>query len=628
MNTPTIFQAMFEEATIGILAVRASGEIVKANPFVEKMFGYEKGEMLGLPLENLLPESCRTQHVQHRKGFNERPVHRTMGADLDLYGLRKSGDKFPVHISLSFMKSEDGQLTIAYIHDVTKEKQLTKELHWKSIAIASGLIPIALADLEGKLIEVNEAFAKLWGYDDAKELIGLDNQALSSTHGELSEINKAIREKGHWAGESKAKKKDGSYFYIFATANLVVDDQNHPQAMLASFIDITALKKAQALSQDIFKIVDDSLNEIYIFDAETLQFIHVNKGARNNIGYTLEEMRQMTPVDIKPKHTEASFMELIAPLLNGEKEIILFDTVHRRKDGTSYPVEEHLQYSMLGDQPVLVAIIIDITVAEKAKEALQDSNTQLEEKVKLRTKALQEKEAELEQALAKEKELNGLKSRFVSMASHEFRTPLSSILASSGLIARYPETDQQDKRMKHIEKIKSAVSNLTNILNDFLSLEKLESGMISCQKVEVDVINFVATLLDEMKLVYNEDQTIRHEHSGGTIVLIDEYLVKNVLINLLSNAFKYSPSGKNVDLISSTEKDMITIKVRDYGIGIPEQDQPHMFGRFFRATNVANIQGTGLGLVIVKRYLDLMGGSIDFESKENEGTTFIVEIPQ
>jgi signal transduction histidine kinase len=339
-------------------------------------------------------------------------------------------------------------------------------------------------------------------------------------------------------------------------------------------------------------------------------------------------MQQMIPVDITPKQTKASFLELVAPLLNGEKEIIQFDTVHRRKNGTSYPVEVHMQYSMLGDQPVFVAIIIDITESEKAKETLQDINTQLEEKVKLRTKALQEKEAELEHALAKEKELNALKSRFVSMASHEFRTPLSSILASSGLIARYPETDQQDKRMRHIDKIKSAVSNLTNILNDFLSLEKLESGMINCQKVEVDFINFVATLLDEMKLVSDKNQTIRHEHSGETIVLIDEHLVKNVLINLLSNAIKYSPAGKNVDINSSAEKDVLTIMVRDYGIGIPEQDQPHMFDRFFRATNVTNIQGTGLGLVIVKRYLNLMGGSIDFASKENEGTTFIVEIPQ
>ncbi len=628
MHTEDIFEAMFAEATIGILAVNISGEIVKANPFVEKMFGYEDGALQGKPLQVLLPEAIRKAHTKHRERFNEKPEHRTMGANLELHGLRKNGEKFPVQISLSHMKSGEEQLAIAYVHDVTEEKQRAKELQRKSTAIASGAMPIAFSDMEGNITEVNEAFVKMWGYNDSKELIGLNNKELSSSDEEVSIINNAIQEKGQWSGEGKAKRKDGSYFDIFVTSNLIFDKWERPQGMLASFVDTTELKKAEVLNQDIFKIVDDSLNEIYIFDVEDLKFIHVNKGARNNIGYSLEEMQELTPVDIKPDHTEATFAEIVAPLLNGEEEIILFNTVHQRKDKTSYPVEVHLQYSMMGDQPVYVAIIIDITEAEKSRKALQEINTQLEEKVRLRTSALKENELKLEGALAKEKELGELKSRFVSMASHEFRTPLSSILASAGLIARYPESDQQDKRMKHINRIKSSVNNLTSILNDFLSLEKLESGIISCQAVEVNFENYVSILLDEMKLVANNNQTINHQHTGKLSANIDEHLVKNILINLISNAFKYSPNGEDVDLISVVEKGMLSIKVRDYGIGIPEQDQQHMFDRFFRATNVTNIQGTGLGLVIVKRYLDLMNGSISFESKEHEGTTFTIVIPQ
>jgi len=214
------------------------------------------------------------------------------------------------------------------------------------------------------------------------------------------------------------------------------------------------------------------------------------------------------------------------------------------------------------------------------------------------------------------------------MASHEFRTPLSSILSSAGLISRYTELGQQENRLKHIGRIKSSVNNLTSILNDFLSLEKLESGKVTSQISEVNIPEFIVEILNEIKLLNKKNQQIIHQHSGAEISMVDPHLLKNILLNLLSNAIKYSSEGKNVELISERKEATLSITVRDFGIGIPIEDQQHMFTRFFRANNVINIQGTGLGLTIVKRYLDLMNGKIDFESVENEGTTFTVEIPQ
>jgi signal transduction histidine kinase len=255
-------------------------------------------------------------------------------------------------------------------------------------------------------------------------------------------------------------------------------------------------------------------------------------------------------------------------------------------------------------------------------------NDELDEKVRERTKSLKKKELELEKALANERELGELKSRFVSMASHEFRTPLSSILSSAALISKYTETDQQDKRMKHVHRIGSSVDNLTAILKDFLSLEKLEAGKISSKKSEVDFLELVTSVLEEIKLATKKDQHIFHHHSGKSIAIVNEHLAKNILLNLLSNAIKYSSTGKNIDLTSEINRESVTIKVKDRGIGIPQADHEHMFTRFFRATNVIAIQGTGLGLTIVKRYLDLMNGTISFVSKEHEGSTFRVEIPQ
>lgn len=236
-------------------------------------------------------------------------------------------------------------------------------------------------------------------------------------------------------------------------------------------------------------------------------------------------------------------------------------------------------------------------------------------------------ERQLEQALKKERDVGLLKSRFVSMASHEFRTPLTSILASAGLIDMYRERGMLDKQIKHVQRIKSSVDNLTSILNDFLSLEKLESGKIQLKTMPIDLLNFIAEVREEVSLM-RKGQVIEHQHEGDKIAEIDPHLVKNILINLLSNAIKYSSETEAIQLLTEKRNGSLKIQVVDRGIGIPEEEQRQLFSRFFRASNANTIQGTGLGLTIVKRYIDLMNGSISFTSKENEGTTFVVEIPQ
>ena len=242
----------------------------------------------------------------------------------------------------------------------------------------------------------------------------------------------------------------------------------------------------------------------------------------------------------------------------------------------------------------------------------------------------QEKEAaiQLETALQKERELGELKSRFVSMASHEFRTPLSSILSSAELLGMYLELGKHDKCEKNINRIKSSVRNLTGILNDFLSLEKLEAGKVSIQKTTFPLPAYLEELQDEMKPILKKNQQLQISHPNLQEIHTDAHLLTNILINLLSNAIKYSPKGEDVELVISAEKDHWLLQVIDHGIGIPEQDKAHMFSRFFRASNVENIKGTGLGLTIVKRYLVLLGGTIGFESEYGKGSTFYFTLPK
>lgn len=261
---------------------------------------------------------------------------------------------------------------------------------------------------------------------------------------------------------------------------------------------------------------------------------------------------------------------------------------------------------------------------EQAKnlQHIKQLNAGLEHKVKERT-------LELTAALEREKTMNEMKSRFVSFASHEFRTPLSSILSSASLIAQYKETEQDEKRMKHVERISSSVRNLTEILNDFLSLAKLESGVVEADSSKFNLPELLIGVVEEMDgMVGKKNQKIKYYHEGEETIEQSNKLLKNILLNLLSNASKYSPEEKNIELTSSVINNRVTINVKDNGIGIPEEDQKKLFTEFFRAGNVGSIEGTGLGLNIIKKYVELLNGTISFVSKSTEGTTFTVEFPQ
>lgn len=293
----------------------------------------------------------------------------------------------------------------------------------------------------------------------------------------------------------------------------------------------------------------------------------------------------------------------------------------RKKDGRVFPVEISLGHYEIAGEKLAVAFVTDITKRKEAEDNLKKINEELEIRVRDRT-------LELTEALEREKELGELKSRFVSMASHEFRTPLSAVLSSASLIEQYSLPDQEEKRKKHINRIKSSVKNLTGILNDFLSLDKLEQGKVEVEKDVFDLAEFTDDLLEETHTILKTGQHITCTYSGTNEIVQDRKVLRNVLINLLSNASKYSDEGKEIVLDIEVKDNRVRFSVRDKGIGIPEEEQKNLFGKFFRARNALNIQGTGLGLNIVTRYVELLDGTIEFTSKLNEGTTFTVTFPQ
>lgn len=305
-----------------------------------------------------------------------------------------------------------------------------------------------------------------------------------------------------------------------------------------------------------------------------------------------------------------------------------------KKDGSEFPVEISLSPYTNTEGTFVIAFIVDITQRKEAEEKLRYYSEDLEKQVKSRTLILEEAIRELEKtrqelkrSLDKEKELHEMKSRFVSMASHEFRTPLTTMLSSLSLVTKYGEQNDMDNQSRHVRKIKTSISNLTDILNDFLSVSRLEEGKVENSPEKTDLRAFGTEIVSEMNALLSNGQKLVQEYLGTEQMRLDPKLLKNILFNLLSNAIKFSPDGGEICLRMEQTETGLEIIVSDEGIGISKAEQKNLFERFFRARNATHIQGTGLGLSIVERYVKLMHGTIRIESKENEGTRVILHIP-
>ncbi|MFZ1694698.1 MAG: ATP-binding protein [Flavobacteriales bacterium] len=313
---------------------------------------------------------------------------------------------------------------------------------------------------------------------------------------------------------------------------------------------------------------------------------------------------------------------------NAGKPMPLIVRAARRLEGRQIWLEGTI-IDLVQDAEVgaMVLNLHDITARHEMTEALRDLNSSLERRVEQRTIELRRLEADLRVALAAEQEINEMRLRFVSMASHEFRTPLGGIMGSAELIEGYLGRDEA-KAAKHVAKIKQRVRDMTAILQNFLSLEKLEKGLEQVNPEPFCLMQLVRELIDELQLLLKPGQRIEHTHEGDNDAIdADRRLLAIVLRNLLSNASKYSPNDRVIRISTSLHARMVEIQVADQGIGIPKQDQKRLFEQFYRASNAVGVQGTGLGLHIVRRYVLLLGGSLRFTSVEGEGTTFSLELP-
>lgn len=345
-------------------------------------------------------------------------------------------------------------------------------------------------------------------------------------------------------------------------------------------------------------------------------------------------------------------------LNTGEAKIIGIgrEVEAQQKNGTTFSCLLSISEVRFEDGIIFTGIIHDISQIKDAENKLKKLNTKLEETVNERTAKLTdvvnkllktnneleseillrkkaeiafiESQHELKVSLEKEKELNDLKSKFVTLASHEFRTPLSTILSSANLIEKYKKEIEQENRERHVKKIAQSVHILNNILNDFLSLGKLEEGKIGFETSQFSLNELIADVAEQFEGMLKVGQEIALKADKEIELINDKNMTRNVLINLVSNAIKYSNEKTTIEIsLQEVFNNKIQIAVTDSGIGVPESEQKYIFSRFFRANNAHSYQGTGLGLHLVKSYAETMKGNVNFESKEGVGTTFTVILP-
>jgi PAS domain S-box-containing protein len=392
---------------------------------------------------------------------------------------------------------------------------------------------------------------------------------------------------------------------IERTADLERTTQQLKQSM-------SKLEEAQSFQKALF----DNAGAMIIATDEKGMIKFFNPEAAECIGYAQPEV-----ID---KHSPVLFLdrEEIArkrKLLYNEFGVMAEDDFSVLVEKAKRNIHTEEQYTYIRKEKTTFPVVLTIT-------AIRNNDGMITGYMVIAIDITERKKAEenLIKALKKEKELNELKSRFVSMASHEFRTPLSTVLSSAYLIEKYTQSDDQLKREKHLQRIIASVGTLTDILNDFLSVGKIEEGKIQVRPSAFSISNLVSGLSAELENTLKKGQQINYTHEGPEEVIMDMSLLKHIIMNLISNASKFSAEGRRVEIKTKCLSQQVILIVKDHGIGIAKEDQKHLMERFFRGANAGNIQGTGLGLHIVSKYAELMNGTVQCNSELEKGTEFII----
>lgn len=488
-------------------------------------------------------------------------------------------------------------------------------------SIEEGFIVV---DKTGTILLANPRTSELFGYETG-EIIGktvedLIPSAIRQRHVKhRTDFHQSPKKRSMGGNMNlKAMRKDGSEFYVEISLNYInIKKETYVSALITDISErVMQELEIKELNSDLEEKVRQRTQEVResqeLYSAIARNFPNgtINVFDRN-LNYIFVEGKELFQMGItSEKLIGTNYLERLSAEISPKiKDALLsvFEGVVQ-----DFEIKFKNQYYRINAVPLSYQ-------NEEINQILV-----IEKNITPQIQFLEQQEA----ALEKERHLNEMKSRFVSMASHEFRTPLSTILSSTSLIEKYIEREEYDKTNKHTGRIRNSIHGLTEILNDFLSVDKLETQKTTVKFQEFDYNQFSTDIVEEMSAISKKGQVIsRHVEGEPVTVHTDQNILKNILYNLISNAIKYSPENNTIHYQSFLSPTELKISVKDQGIGIPLADQGQLFNRFFRAHNAVNVKGTGLGLNIVLKYLEMLNGSMNFESEENVGSCFTISIP-
>ncbi|MGE5108726.1 MAG: PAS domain S-box protein [Sphingobacteriales bacterium] len=650
------FEAIFRFAKAGILITDIHGKIAAVNPAALKLFGYTKTELIGKRVEKLIPSRFYKKHRHYHDAYAEKPKTRHLGAGKDLFAVKKNGTEFPVEISLSNYQNKEGKYVIAYINNIsvrkkaeteiikladeleTKVKQRNVDLKkalWtlektndtleKAVSFQKAIVDnagamIIVTDKNGIIKFFNPEASRNLGYAESevvnkktplifhdkaeierkrKELFGKFGIKVSNDFAVIIETSGRVTKKELYFTHIR---KDGTTFPASLTITAIHDRNGIITGYMGVVFDISERIKTE---QELIKVKELFLQLLRNYPDGTISIIDKNY----NYVFTGGEIHKQLKVDPVQLIGKRAF-----PILPESERQLLFnmlgDVFKNKKRITDFEIP----YLVDGN-----IYVMDMFPLVEADGSVNNAGV-----ITRNISELKKAEDDLREALKKEKELSELKSRFVSMASHEFRTPLSTVLSSTYLIDKYKTTEDQAKREKHLQRIVTSVNMLTDTLNDFLSVGRIEEGKIQVRPTRFNLKELMITLSGELKSTLKQHQKIHYKHEGSEEVIMDTSLLKHIVMNLVSNASKFSPENSPIEIKTISRNTKVLLSVKDYGMGISKDDQKHLLERFFRGANAGNIQGTGLGLHIVSKYAELMNGTVECKSELEKGTEFVI----
>jgi PAS domain S-box-containing protein len=606
------FRTIIENLDNGIVLTDEEGIIIEWNKKQEEILGIKAGDMLGkylwdIPYLKMLKDFEEIkQDIKNQLTTGERE-------DKIIQYIIKNpeiGRKI-INVKPISIKTEKGFMLCSIIRDITKQLNDEGEIRKLSRAVETSPSGILLADLQSNIIYANPSIVNMGHFKDEKEILGKSIFDFTDNHSKHileKEVLPTLLSGKKWIGELSVLNKNKQIIPIEVSCALVNHDVGQPEYLLAVFNDISerkAVENALKQSEEKYRNVINNIKEIIFQTDETGLWTFLNPAWEEITGFSVKESIGVNFLDYVHPGDREKNLKLFEHLIKREKEYCQHIIRYLTKQGGFKWIEvfARLTLDKNGDIIGTSGTLNDVTKRIKAEE-------------------------DTKQSLEKEKELNELKSRFVSTISHEFRTPLTSMLASSQLLQRYYNKWPEEKKMNTLKRIENSVLYMNDMINDVLTLNRAESGRLIFNPAKIEIVFIAKVILEEINLIATPNHIFITKFSHEKIeAFVDEKLIRHIISNLLTNAVKYSPKGGKIYFSILRDSKDLEITVRDEGIGISEEDQKKLFQPFFRGSNIETITGTGLGLSITERAVKLHNGTLKFNSKLDEGSTFRINIP-